>query len=131
MPDEGMAAVNIHRPVQWFPSDSLANPRQCISRTGRLLTWTGFAMAQPDHPRGWQWSPAVVTLMLIIAGMIAGGGYYIGYKDAENKALQQQIQHVQQIADDAHTKATYAARDVDNNEGHTKSESNNAGVKTR
>ena len=113
MPDEGMAAINIHRPVQWFPSDSLANPRQGISRTGRILIWSGFAMAQPDHPRGWQWNPAtivsVLTFLLVIAGLIAGAAWFMGALYTQQMQILNRLDTLEQNTKVAVDRATYAA----------------------
>ena len=122
MPDEGMAAVNIHRPVQWFPSDSLANPRQGISRTGRILIWSGFAMAQPDHPRGWQWNPAtivsVLTFLLVIAGLIAGAAWFMGALYTQQMQILNRLDKIEQKAGEAEQLATYAAGARDKDTGH-------------
>lgn len=64
----------------------------------RAAIWTGVIMAAPEKPSGWQISPAVITLALVIAGMVASGGYYMGLKDAENRQILERLQKAENDA---------------------------------
>lgn len=89
------------------------------SRIGRSLIFIGAAMAQPDIPRGWGWNPSVITLCIVILSIVASAAYFIGHLSAQVEQLRQQYVQTDLKAEDAKTKATYAARDVDNADGHT------------
>lgn len=78
----------------------------------------GVFMANPESPRGWSLNPAVITLVLTIAGMIAFGGYYMGTKDAENRQLLERIQKAEADAAEAKKLGIYAAAGQDQETGH-------------
>lgn len=59
----------------------------------RAGIWTGLLMSAPP-PKVWTWNPAVITLCLVIAGLLTGGGWYLGYQQAV-------IENIKQKADKA------------------------------
>lgn len=82
-------------------------------------------MPNSESPKGWTWNPAVITLMIVIAGGVASFGYYVGQKDAENRHLLERISEIDKKADavavkadSADKKATYAMKDADIESGH-------------
>ena len=46
-------------------------------------------MAAPNKPSGWEWNPAVITLLLVLASLIAGGSWYLGYQAAVIDGIKQ------------------------------------------
>lgn len=64
----------------------------------RAAIWTGVIMATPESPRGWSLNPATVTLALVIAGLIAGGSYYMG---AQAERERQILERLVRAEDDA------------------------------
>lgn len=84
----------------------------------RAANWIGVTMAQPEHPRGWSFNPATVTLMLVILGMVAGGAYYMGQRDNESQNLLKRLEAAEKKAESADTKATYAVSGKDKEDGH-------------
>ncbi len=60
--------------------------------------WLGFTMARTEDPRGWSFNPATVTLAILIAGLLTGGGYYVGSTDTERKDVQQRLKTAEETA---------------------------------
>jgi|GEM_PF-4626875 len=83
-------------------------------RFGLLM---GTLMAT-DTPKGWGWNPSVLTLCLIVAGLIAGGAYYLGHQAAIIENLEQKQIETRGVADDASKKSLYAISKVDGGDGH-------------
>lgn len=112
-------AATIHRPAVWFPTETT---EERPSRIGRILIWTGIAMAQPTSPRGWQWNPAtiasVITLALVIAGIIAAGAWFMGSMYEQQRQILNRMDIIEKKADSADTKASYAAGIKDKSTGH-------------
>lgn len=114
------------REIRMNGSNVLTYPVHLTERTKRpfyirIGILAGVLMNQPEHPKGWTWNPAVITLCLIIASLLVGGGYFIGRQSMMIESIQQKTAETRAIADDARKLATYSARDVDNSSGHTKS----------
>lgn len=89
--------------VQIFPgretSQSNNNePQDKPSWIYRLFLFLGVTMANPENPRGWSFNPATATLTLTIAGLLLGGGYYMGHRDNENKHLLERIAATESVA---------------------------------
>lgn len=84
----------------------------------RILILLGVAMPNTENPRGWSWNPAVITLTITIAGLIFGGGYYIGSTDAEKRHLLERIAVAEKNAADAKQLGTYAVSGRDSETGH-------------
>lgn len=83
-----------------------------------------------DTPKGWGWNPSVLTLCLIVAGLIAGGAYYIGHMAAQVEFLERQAQHTEAVAQDAQKVATFTNATSDKGDGHKPANSNTAKPKT-
>ena len=82
----------------------------------RATNWLGVTMAHTENPRGqWSFSPAVITLSLVILSMVAGGAYYMGQRDNENRNLMERIQKVEEDSRRASQLAAAAAGQA----GHT------------
>jgi len=58
----------------------------------------------PNAPRIWGWNPSVITLLILIAGLLTSGGYYIGHQAAI-------IENIQKQADEANA-AAKKAKDI-------------------
>jgi hypothetical protein len=93
----------------------------------RFGLYTGLLMATPESPKGWSLNPAVVTLIILIASIVAAGAYYLGQRDAESRYLMEQLQQAKEDAKNAQTAAqraiqisSYEAGSVDAQKGHTK-----------
>ncbi len=104
MPSDDMAAT-LPKPLI-FPAEIVHHPKQQgASLGGRFLVWSGFAMAEPDHPRGWQWNPAtivsVLTFLLVIAGLIAGGAWFMGALYMQQQQILQRLDMIEKKADNA------------------------------
>lgn len=84
----------------------------------RLTNWIGITMARTEDPRGWSFNPATVTLTLVIVSMVAGGAYYMGRRDNQADAIEQQLREIKGIATQADEKATYAVAGKDKEDGH-------------
>lgn len=69
-------------------------------------------------PKNWTWNPSVITLLILIAGIIGGGAYYMGRQASIIENIQQQAAEAKQKAEAADTKATYAVKDADIKSGH-------------
>lgn len=68
----------------------------------RLGIMLGVLMAAPQ-PKVWTWNPSVLTLLLLIASMIAGGGYYLGQQDERIRTIQKQADAASAEANTAKT----------------------------
>lgn len=64
----------------------------------RFCVWYGVIMPNPDHPRGWTFNPAVITLTILIAGLLTGAGYYVGEKNTESRHLLERLQKAEEDA---------------------------------
>ena len=73
-------------------------------------------MAAPHEPKGWNWNPAVITLLLVIAALIASGSFYLGYERAVREQMQQQINQAAQDAIKAKERETYNAGVLDSHQ---------------
>lgn len=78
-------------------------------------------------PKVWTVNPAVVTLCLLIAGIVAGGAYYLGQRDTEAKHILERVKQAEDKANAAQADAakakqieTYNAGAVDATKGHVK-----------
>jgi len=66
--------------------------------------WLGHYLGivdMPNTPRVWGWNPSVITLLILIAGLLTGGGYYVGHQAAI-------IENIKKQADDARQDAKNA-----------------------
>lgn len=66
-----------------------------------LCNWVGITMTSTEHPRGWQWNPATVTLFVVVLGMIAVGFYWMGQRDSETQQLLQRLDRIEKTAQQA------------------------------
>lgn len=103
-----------------FPGFPPAAPRS-TSRLGRFLQYTGVAMPNTELPRGWSWNPSVITLLILIASLLLGGGYYLGVLDAERTHMQQRLQKAEDDAFKAKQLESYNSGQLDalRNHGNT------------
>lgn len=106
--------------VREFPIHSTTEPKDRgeLSRLVKILIWTGTLMTQPENPRGWSLNPAVITLCILIASLLTGGGYYVGHLAAEIEFLKQQQVHTEAVAQDAEKVAGYSVAQSDKGDGH-------------
>lgn len=65
----------------------------------RCGQWIGI-MTQPNKPQ-WSLSPAVVTLLLVIAGIIASAAYYVGHQAAVIEGIQRDASDAKKAAQTA------------------------------
>ena len=94
--------------ISYYPMrDEVERPRP--SWILRATNWLGITMTRTDNPRGFSFNPAVITLVLVIAGMVAGGAYYMGQRDAENRHLLERLQKAEMDAAEAKKLQTYSA----------------------
>lgn len=84
----------------------------------RLLNYLGVTMPNTESPRGWSFNPATITLTLTVAGLLVGGGYYVGQKDRETQHLLERIQKAETDAAEAKKFSVYAAAGADEASGH-------------
>ncbi len=77
----------------------------------------GVLMAAPP-PKVWTWNPSVITLLILIASLLLGGGYYLGTLDAERKLMEQRLQKAEQDAEKAKQIGSYTAGATDAQRGH-------------
>lgn len=82
----------------------------------RAAIWTGVIMATPETPKGWSFNPSTVTLALVIAGMIAGGAYYVGQNDAERRHLLERIEKAERNSSQALTLSAASSAGVGHEE---------------
>lgn len=66
-----------------------------------LCNWVGITMTSTEHPRGWQWNPATVTLFVVVLGMIAVGFYWMGQRDSETRQLLDRLERIEKTAQQA------------------------------
>lgn len=76
------------------------------------------ALMSTTTPKVWSLNPAVVTLLILIAGMIGGGGYYLGHQAAVQNQMQRELDKV--AADEKRRKELeiYNSRQTDEQDGH-------------
>lgn len=63
-------------------------------------------MAAPNNPSGWNWNPAVITLLLLLASLIAGGSWYLGYQAAVIDGIKQDAAESKRAAQTAQAVAS-------------------------
>ena len=116
-----MDATNIYPIGKAFPVLPNEEPEEVRRKWWlRVTDWVGITMStlNDKSPNNWSLNPATVTLALIVAGLLTGGGYYIGEKNAEYKQLLEKTESAVKKAEAADTKATYAVSGKDEKEGH-------------
>lgn len=84
----------------------------------RAAVWSGVIMSEPQSPKGWTFNPSTVTLSLVIAGLIAGGSWYLGAQSERERQIMERLTVAERKADAADTKATYAVSGTDAERGH-------------
>lgn len=84
----------------------------------RAAIWTGVIMATPETPKGWSFNPSTVTLALVVAGMIAGGSYYLGAQAEREKQIMERLRIAEHDAAEAKKFSVYAAAGSDAQTGH-------------
>lgn len=85
----------------------------------RFGLWIGTLMVRPNEPKGWGWNPSVITLLLVIAGLLTSGGWYLGVQWAESRQMQKEIDAFTEDARKAKERQTYNAGQLDAQRGHT------------
>lgn len=124
---QSMEAAVPSRVINLFPG---LPPREIraikLSWPVRIGLFIGVLMATPESPKGWSLNPAVVTLIILIASIVAAGAYYLGQRDAESQHLRQELQQAKDEAKAAAAAAqraiqisSYEAGSVDAQKGHT------------
>lgn len=108
------AANNVYSIGRTIPSDANIQEEQGKDRRHwwlRVTDWVGITMAtlNDKNPNGWSLNPATVTLALVIAGLIAGGSYYMGRQDANNQHLLEKLVEIEKRAATAEKLAIAAA----------------------
>ena len=112
------AAIDRKNTVRQWPGLVIAKEEVKQPWYIRAAIWTGVIMSNPETPKGWQLNPATVTLALVVAGMIAGGAYYMGKQEAQMQQLLFEIRQAQSDAAKAKERETYNAGSVDAIKGH-------------
>lgn len=94
-----MDVVSARSNVNFFPG--FVPEEKKPSRILAVTHWLGITMPNPERPSGWQLNPATVTLIILIAGLVAGGAYYVGKRDAESEHLLRKLEQIEKTAQQA------------------------------
>lgn len=97
------------RHAQGLPMQSYAESSNRPSWLIRAGIRTGLLMSAPP-PKVWTLNPSVVTLLIVIASLIASGGYYIGHQAAVIEGIQRQAD---KAASDAATVKNLVSEEVE------------------
>ena len=96
-----MDATNIYPIGKAFPVLPNEEPEEARRKWWlRVTDWVGITMStlNDKNPNGWSLNPATVTLALAVAALIAGGSYYMGARDTNDKYM---LERIQKAEDDA------------------------------
>jgi hypothetical protein len=82
-----------------------------MSRIGRFLCLIGVGMPNPEKPNVWNWNPAVITLLLVMASGIYYFAHQNGVNETEIKQLHEKYNEAQ-VAIGAADKKAQDAKDL-------------------
>jgi hypothetical protein len=88
----------------------------------RLTHFLGITMVNEQKPNSWQFNPATVTLALVLFGLVAGGSYWVGQRDANDRHLLERLDRMEKTAQQAKDLSLSAAGSAGHKEAETKPE---------
>lgn len=92
-----MDATNIYPIGRAFPNLPNEGPELRRWWLLRVTDRVGITMAtlNDKNPNGWSINPATITLTLVVAGLIAGGSYYMGQRDNDAKHMMDRLEQAE------------------------------------